>query len=96
MSCVVDAGLEIIGTWDARSCTIVAFARSAMNRCVAGGIARSCVATRYQDGTDFQAGSPDGEPKASSEKGRCVAHIWSAIRVGTSPAKAVRKPCLVR
>ena len=75
MRFVVEAGFEIIGTCDDLSCTIVAFARFAVNRCVTGGIARSSVATRYQDGIVFQAGSLDGDPNASSEKGRCPAHI---------------------
>ena len=41
-----------------------------MNRWVAGGIARSWVATRYHDGIVFQAGSPDSDANASCENGR--------------------------
>jgi hypothetical protein len=44
---------------------IVAFARSAMNRWSAGGIALSWVPSRYQHGSVFHAGGPDGTAKAS-------------------------------
>src|SRR5690348_17953488 len=87
----VALGLEIIGTCEAFTSNVFACARAAMNRSVAGGIAWSWVATRYQDGIVFQAGSPDGETNASCENGRCSAHIWSASRFGRSPAKAVSK-----
>jgi hypothetical protein len=39
MSRVVASGCDIIGTCDASTSTVVAFARAAMNRSVAGGIA---------------------------------------------------------
>ena len=67
-----------------------------MNRCDAGGIAWSWVATRYQDGIVFQAGSSETESNASYENGHCSTHIWSAWRLGTSPAKAVSTPLFVR
>jgi hypothetical protein len=47
-------------TCDAGTFTIVAFARSAMNRCNAGGIALSSVPSRYQHGSVFHAGGEDG------------------------------------
>src|SRR5882672_267684 len=76
--------------------SILACARFAMNICVAGGIAWSSVETRYQEGIVFHAGSADGEPNASCEKGRCSAHIRSACFFGTSLANAVSNPFLVR
>ena len=45
---------------------MVAFARSAMNRCSAGGIAWSSVPIRYQHGIPaLRAGGPDGAPNAA-------------------------------
>ena len=61
MTFSVASGLETIGTCEAFTSDTFACARAAMNRCVAGGIARSCVATRYHDGIVFQAGSPDSD-----------------------------------
>src|SRR4051794_26586288 len=71
---VVASGREICGTWEDRTSLVFAPARWAMNRSVAGGIAWSLLATRYQDGMVFHAGVPDGLPNASSENGRCVAN----------------------
>ena len=42
---------------------MVAPARSAMNRWVAGGMARSSVAMRYHDGIVFQAGGPESSSR---------------------------------
>src|SRR5216683_6279905 len=88
MSRVVASGCEIIATCDESTSTVVACARCAMNRSVAGGMAWSCVATMYHDGIVFHAGSPDGATNASLENGRCVACIWSATLSGWSPANA--------
>ncbi len=43
-------------------------------------------ATTAQDGSDFQAGGPDGSVKASSETGRWVAAITAACSTGRSAA----------
>src|SRR5712691_5972362 len=59
-----------------------------MNRCVTGGIAWSCVETRYHDGIVLHAGSPERDTNASLENGRCVACIWSVILSGRSAANA--------
>src|SRR3712207_4327282 len=57
---VAASGCDTIEAWEADTSVILAFARSAMNRWVAAGIALSSVHTRYQHGIDFQAGGPDG------------------------------------
>ena len=92
----VSFGREICGTWEERTSLVCAPARLAMNRCVAGGMAWSSLATRYHDGIVFQAGVPDTLSKAACENGRWVAYIWSATRRGTSAANAVRTPSRVR
>ena len=93
---VVPPGREICGTCEALTSVVCAPARLAMNRCVAGGMARSWLATRYQDGMDFHAGVPEGLPKASSENGLCVANMRLVVLGGRSAAKAVLKPFFVR
>ena len=60
MSWVAASGWDRNETWEAATSTIVAFARSAMNRCSAGGIALSWVPSRYQHGSVVHAGGPDG------------------------------------
>ena len=52
--------LDTNETCEAGISTIVAFARSAMNRWRAGGIALSSVPSKYQHGSVFQAGGADG------------------------------------
>ena len=70
MRSVVAPGCEAIEACDAGTSTIVDPARSAMHRCVSGGIALSSVPSRYQEGTDLQAIGPDGAPNAASVNGR--------------------------
>ena len=60
MSWVAASGWDRNETWEAATSRIVAFARSAMNRCSASGIALSSVPSRYQHGSVFHAGGPDG------------------------------------
>src|SRR5215208_7437559 len=60
ISFVATSGCETMEACEAETSSIVDFARSAMKRCVAGGIALSCVPSRYQKGIDFHAGGPDG------------------------------------
>ena len=60
MSWVAASGWDTNETCEAGTSTIVAFARSAMNRCSAGGIALSSVPSKYQHGSAFQAGGDDG------------------------------------
>jgi hypothetical protein len=60
MSWVAASGWDTNETCEAATSTIVALARSAMNRCSAGGIALSSVPSKYQHGSVFHAGGPDG------------------------------------
>jgi hypothetical protein len=60
ISFVATSGCETIEAWEAGTSSIVAVARSALKRCVAGGIALSSVPSRYHEGIDFHAGGPDG------------------------------------
>jgi hypothetical protein len=50
MNCVAASGWDAIEAWEAGSSSIVAFARSAMNRSVAGAIALSSVPSRDHTG----------------------------------------------
>ena len=68
---------------------IVAFARSAMRRCVAIGMTRSSVPKTAQLGIDFHAGAADGVTFATNEAGLCVATIVHRSASGRSWAKAV-------
>jgi hypothetical protein len=63
------AGRETNTEWLARVSVTVASARSDMARWAAGGIMRSSVATRYQDGLLRQAGSVIAPPSASTPPG---------------------------
>jgi hypothetical protein len=56
MSWVAASGCDTNETCEAGTSTIVAFARSAMNRWSAGGIALSSVPSKYQHGSVFHAG----------------------------------------
>src|SRR5690348_11508444 len=60
ISWVAASGCETNETCEDGTGTIVAFARSAMNCCSAGGIALSWVPSRYQQGSVFHAGGADG------------------------------------
>jgi hypothetical protein len=60
MSWVAASGWDTNETCDAGTSTIVAFARSAMYRWSAGGIALSSVPSKYQHGSVFHAGGADG------------------------------------
>src|SRR6478736_1581553 len=91
MSWVAASGCEMNETWEAGISTIVAFARSAMNRWSVGGIALSSVPSRYQHGSVFQAGGPDGVPaNAVAAYGRWAVVMTSAVAWSTSAAKASR------
>src|SRR4051794_41944768 len=71
MSWVAASGCDTYETCEAGTSTIVAFARSAMNRWSAGGIALSSVPSRYQHGSVFHAGGADGAPgEAAAAYGR--------------------------
>ena len=66
----------------------VALARSPMARWAAGGIIRSSLATRYQDGLLRQAGSVTAPPSASTPAGTWESAMNDASFPGTSAAKA--------
>src|SRR6186997_1683794 len=75
-SWVAASGWDTNETCEAGTSTIVAFARSAMNLCSAGGIALSSVPSKYQHGTVFHAGAADGvAANAAAAYGRCAAAI---------------------
>src|SRR5215217_7575613 len=91
MSWVAASGWDTNETCEAATSTIVALARSAMNRWSAGGIALSWVPSRYQHGSVFHAGGPDGAAaNAAAAYGRWVAAITAAVAGSTSAAKASR------
>jgi hypothetical protein len=80
-------GRDIIATCDERSSIVVAWARSAMNRWVAGGIVRSCAATTYHVGMSSQAGVPEGWLRVATPAGRWLLAITASRRRERSPAK---------
>jgi hypothetical protein len=64
ISSVATSGCETMEAWEAGTSSIVAVARSAMKRCVAGGIALSSVPSRYHEGIDFHAGEECRSPRS--------------------------------
>ena len=75
-------GLEIIETCDAATSVIVAPARSAMKRWVAGGITRSSVPMTAQLGMRFHPADVVGPTFAPSAIGR-----WLAAMSHRSPSR---------
>src|SRR5262245_12543436 len=59
-----------------------------MNRWAGGGIIRSSVATRYQLGLLFHAGSLIGLPNATTPHGTCDSAMNAAFSASTSAANA--------
>jgi hypothetical protein len=88
MSCVAASGWDTVEAWESGTSWILAFARSAMNRWVAGGIALSSVHSRYQHGNVFQVGRPYGSPYAAPVHGHCVAAMTSDVPRSAAAAKA--------
>src|SRR5216684_3824261 len=84
-------GWETIAAWDESIWTVWACIRVAMKRSAAGGIAWSWLATRYQDGMVFQAGTPEGSLRVASAPGRWVAAITAAVASEQSAQKACWK-----
>src|ERR1700745_704677 len=91
MSCATSPGWETIGTWLEGISTVMAPVRAANWRSASGGIAWSAVATRYQDGSVFQAGTPITSPEAEVASGCCTAYITLAWTGSTSAAKWLTK-----
>src|SRR5260221_1581471 len=102
MSCTTSCGWETIATWLDGTSTVVAPMRLANRRSASGGIAWSSAATRYQDGSAFQAGTPITSWKADAARACCTAYITFAFTGSTSAAKwftksssdSQAKPCL--
>src|SRR6267143_3750073 len=84
---VTSCGCETIGTWLDGTSTVVAPMRDANSRSASGGIASSFWATRYQDGSDFHAGTPITSVNADDASACCTAYIARARVGSTSPAK---------
>src|SRR6266571_8613866 len=87
MSWVTSAGWETMATWLDGTSMVVAPMRLANSRSASGGMAWSWVATRYQDGSDFQAGTPITSVNVEPAKGCCTACITLARIGSTSAAK---------
>src|SRR6201989_1921078 len=93
MSRATSPGWETIATWLDGISTVVAPIRAANCRSASGGSASSSPATRYQDGSVFQAGTPITSPKADMASGCCTAYITVAWTGSTSAAKGGEKTC---
>src|SRR2546428_5989335 len=102
MSFTTSSGWETIATWLVGTSTVVAPMRLANSRSASGGIAWSPSATMYQDGSDFQAGTPISSWRAVADNGCWTAYITLALTGSTSAAKWFTKsssgsqanPCL--
>src|ERR1700755_3566800 len=87
MISAVAAGCESATEWEAAISTVCASIRFAMWRWASGGIAWSCEATRYQDGSDFQAATEGASSKiAANGRWRTASTLTSSSE--RSPAKA--------
>src|SRR5436309_2480870 len=74
--------------WLPGTSVTVAPARLDMKRCAGGGIILSSVATRYQLGFVFQAGSSIAPLSAATPHGTCESAMNAAFAGSTSAAKA--------
>src|SRR6266540_40867 len=86
MSPATAAGCDRKIEWLPATSTIVAPARSAIERWAGGGIIRSSVATRYQLGLLRHAGSLIVPPRASTPHGTCESAMNAACSAGMSAA----------
>src|SRR3954470_13297596 len=73
-------------TCEPSTSVMVAPARSAIDRTTSVPAALSGDASTVQDGSDFQAGGPDGSVQANSGTGRWVTAITAACCAGRSAA----------
>src|SRR5512132_2528923 len=90
-SFATSSGCDTIATWLVETSTVVAPMRLANCRSASGGIAWSPSATRYHEGSDFQAGTPMTSPRAEPASGCCTAYITLALIGSTSAAKWLTK-----
>src|SRR5260370_25715152 len=72
MSCTTSSGWETIATWLDGTSMVVAPMRLANRRWGSGGSAWSSAATRYQDGSAFQAGIPIMSWEADAASAYCT------------------------
>src|SRR5260370_39396931 len=87
MSFTTSSGCETIATWLDGTSMVVAPIRLANKRWASGGSAWSSAATRYQDGSAFQAGIPIMSWKADAASACCTAYMTLAFTGFTSAAK---------
>src|ERR1700689_928842 len=88
MTAATTAGWETKTAWLAGVSVTVALARSDMARWAGGGIIRSLVVSRYQDGLVRQAGSEITPVSASTPNPTWESAMNAASFSGTSAAKA--------
>src|SRR6266487_5423599 len=75
MSRATSSGWDTMATWLEGTSIVVAPMRLANSRSASGGIASSSLATRYQVGWDFQAGTPITSVKAEPARACCTAYM---------------------
>jgi hypothetical protein len=85
------SGWETIATWLLAISTVSAAIRTANCLSASGGIACSPSATRYQDGSDFRAGTPITSLRADACGGCWTAYMTFAASGSTSAAKRLTK-----
>src|SRR6202040_1853473 len=85
------SGWDTIARWLELTSIVLAPIRLANMRSASGGIASSLVATRYQEGCDFQAGTPITSSKVLIDSPCWTAHMTIARLLSTSEAKWVTK-----
>ena len=90
---MVTCGCDTIETCEPATSVIVAPARSAMLRCVAGGMTRSSVPTTAQLGSVFQAAAPEGVVLALSVIGRWLGDDQPGGPPPAGPGRTNCAPC---
>src|SRR5215218_10250377 len=91
MSCRTSSGWETMATWLVGTSTVVAPMRAANCRWASGGITWSRSATRNQDGSALQAGTPITSSRALQCNGCWTANMTLALTGSTSAAKWLTK-----
>src|SRR3989442_8438201 len=91
MSRTTSLACETMATWLEWTSTVSASMRLANRRWASGGMASSFVATRYQAGSDFQAGTSITSVNVLAASGCWTANITRARAASTSAAKWLGK-----
>src|SRR4029077_7239023 len=91
ISFTTSAGWETIARWPAGTSTVFAPIRLANMRSTSGGIASSLVATRYQLGSDFHAGTRITSSNVLMDSPCCTADMTLARLFSTPEAKWATK-----